>query len=136
MQKYSNTAYFTDTLQSLLQSFLFKVLEGLWWLQPSSMLIISSKVKRQLIIFFFWLGHPFGFLDAIASLDLVYGCWYVSLRFDSQMGHLICGRYVVMSCTLSCFHSYSRLKVTFPIFAMQKSRSHPPFILYEDCLTM
>ena len=51
-------------------------------------------------------------------------------------GHLGCGHYVVRSCTLSCFHSYPRLKLTFTIIAMQKSRSHPPFILYEDCLTM
>ena len=46
---------------------------------------------------------------------------------------LLC--YVVRSCSLSCFHSYPRLKLTFTIIAMQKSRSHPPFILYEDCLT-
>ena len=58
------------------------------------------------------------------------------LRFDSRTGHLGCGHYVVRSCTLSCFHSYPRLKLTFTIIAMQKSRSHPPFILYEDCLTM
>ena len=37
---------------------------------------------------------------------------------------------------LGCGHSYPRLKLTFTIIAMQKSRSHPPFILYEDCLTM
>ena len=37
-----------------------------------------------------------------------------------------------MSCTLGCFHSCPRLKLTFTIIiiAMQKSGSHPPFILY------
>ena len=63
-------------------------------------------------------------------------CHPKGLRFDSRMGHLGCGHYVGRSCTLSCFHSYPRLKLTFTIIAMQKSRSHPPFILYEDCLTM
>ena len=58
-------------------------------------------------------------------------CHPKGLRFDSRTGHLGCGHYVVRSCTLSCFHSYPRLKLTFTIIAMQKSRSHPPFIHYS-----
>ena len=38
-------------------------------------------------------------------------CHPKGLRFDSWMGHLGCGHYVVKSCTLSCFHSCLRLKI-------------------------
>ena len=62
--------------------------------------------------------------------------YFTTLLLTACQLHLSCGHYVVRSCTLSCFHSYPRLKLTFTIIAMQKSRSHPPFILYEDCLTM
>ena len=44
-------------------------------------------------------------------------CHPKGLRFDSRTGHLGCGHYVVMSCTLGCFHSYPRLKLTFTIIA-------------------
>ena len=36
-----------------------------------------------------------------------------------------------MSCTLGCFHSCPRFKLTFIIIAIQKSGSDPPFILNE-----
>ena len=48
--------------------------------------------------------------------DKITACHFKGLRFDSQTGHLGCGHYVVMSCTLSCFHSYLRLKLTYTIF--------------------
>ena len=41
-------------------------------------------------------------------------------KFDYRTGHLGCGHYEVMSCTLGCFHSYPRLKLTFTIFAINK----------------
>ena len=59
-------------------------------------------------------------------------CFLVQATTDGVPGH-----YVVMSCTLGCFHSCHRLKLTLTIIAiMQKSGSHIPYILYEDCLRM
>ena len=47
-------------------------------------------------------------------------CHPKGLRFDSRTGHLGCGHYVVMSCTLGCFHSYPRLRLTFTIIVLSK----------------
>ena len=55
----------------------------------------------------------------------------IKVKAWTWTGHLGCGHYVVRSYTLSCFQYYPRLKLTFTIIAMQKSRSHPPFIHYS-----
>ena len=46
-------------------------------------------------------------------------CHPKGLGFDSWTGHLVCGHFIVMSCTLGCFHSCPRLKLTFTIITMQ-----------------
>ena len=71
------------------------------------------------------------FVIIILTFTFILPAW----RQESKIGEV----YILLLniiLPLCCFHSYPRLKLTFTIIAMQKSRSHPPFILYEDCLTM
>ena len=46
-------------------------------------------------------------------------CLWIKI-LDSRKGHLGCWHCVVRSCTLSCFNSYPRLKLTLTIIAMNK----------------
>ena len=56
----------------------------------------------------------------IALLNCKYGLKHRADSWILRTGHFVCGHYVVMSCTLGCFHSYPRLKLTFTIIVLSK----------------